>query len=167
MVSDEGKINISDINSQTMEITDNYGQVERESFKDQQFKIDMEDSIFKIKNLDADVINIYNEYGDCEVGTVKSQSLEARLEDGDFTVDKGDIADIKVNNEYGIVKIGLLKKLEYYNTDLKTEYGKIEVPEYLNILVNEDKKHFKSNNSAENKITVTCDEGDIIITEIK
>lgn len=165
--NDNGKVTMGTIRTKNMDVTDEYGQVEIESFKGDRFKADMDSGRFKIENLEADTVEIYNEYGRCELGTVKSRSLEAKLDNGNFTIGKGDIANVKIDNEDGDVTIGLSSKMEAYDFDLMTEYGSIEVPGYPVISEgDDDEKRFQSNNGAKNKVKIRCDNGDIIINEI-
>lgn len=166
--SDDGRINTGDISAETMDITNDYGNVEMKSFKGKTFKVSLDDGDFKIEYLEAETINIDNSYGKSVLSDVKSQNLTANLDDGDIIIGKSNIGNLRVDNDYGLVNIGLTEEMDYYDFDLETDYGNIEIPGYPEISIGgDDEKHFKSNNNADYKIKVRCDDGDIIITEAK
>ncbi|MCH1983364.1 DUF4097 domain-containing protein [Ruminococcus sp. OA3] len=167
LVSDDGMISTGDIRAESMDITDDYGQVSIESFKGRELSINMDDGRLKIQNLDADTVLINNEYGECEIENMKVKTLEARLDDGDFKVSKGHAANLDIDNEYGNVTLGMSEKLDAYDLDLETEYGRIEVQGYPEMSNSDDEARFKSNNGAEHKAKVRCDDGDIVIAQAR
>lgn len=163
--NNDGDIRAEQLKAETMEITNDYGQVDLGNVQGEKLKINMDDGTLKIKSLDAAAAILYNEYGKCELGTVKSQRLEAELDDGDFSADRCSAKAIRIDNEYGNVRLGLLGKTETYEFELETEYGNIELPGYPEMSVGgNDEKRIRTNNSAKNKIVVNCDDGDIMIT---
>lgn len=167
LVSDDGMISTGDISAESMDITDDYGQVSIGSFKGKELSINMDDGRLRIQNLNADTALISNDYGECEIENMAVRSLEARLDDGDFKVLKGHAANLDINNEYGDVTLGMSEKLDAYDLDLETEYGHIEVQGYPEMSNSDDEERFKSNNGAEHKVKIRCDDGNIVITQAK
>ena len=160
-------ISTGDISAESMDITDDYGQVSIGSFKAKSSVSIWMTGRLRVQNLNADTALISNDYGECEIENMTVRSLEARLDDGDFKVSKGHAANLDINNEYGDVILGMSEKLDAYDLDLETEYGRIEVQGYPEMSNSDDEARFKSNNGAEHKVKIRCDDGNIVIAQAK
>lgn len=160
--SDDGSMEIGDISAETMEIKNAYGNVKVGSFQGSQFEAHLSDGDLYMESLDSDHASLENNYGACKFGTIKGMDFNIKMNDGDFSAAKADVTDFTVKNDYGSVKIGLAKDMKEYDFDLKTEYGTMQLPRDAQVI---EGNRYHTNDGAENRITVKCEDGDIVITK--
>lgn len=89
LVSEDGKIRSGHLNAGTLDIHDDYGQVEIESFQGKELNVNMDDGDFILSNGHCENLNIDNEYGNVMLG------MSNQLDTYDFNLE----------TEYGRIEV--------------------------------------------------------------
>lgn len=162
--TEDGKQTIPDIKASSLEISNEYGNVDIESFQGDRLKADLDDGNMTVNAIDAGYVEISNAYGDVRLKDMKADALSADLDDGHFLADRLSCSDVDIRNEYGDVTVGMTANIKEYALDLVTEYGDINIPRY-HISSGDDEMEYKIDNDSGKKIRIHCEDGDIEIRE--
>lgn len=163
--SEDGRLSAGKLSVDEAEIENDYGAVEIEAVDGKQLKADLENADFAVGELKIEQAELENEYGDIEISHASGGKLAAKLEDGDLAIGELELSDLIAECEYGSAELGLAKAAGEYSLDLKTEYGRIELPDGDVRNTDGDGMQYQSRNDASYKITVRCEDGDIILHE--
>jgi len=161
--SEDGRLSAGKLNVDVVEIENDYGAVEIEAVDGKRFKADLENGDFEVGELTIDQAELENEYGDIDISHAARGKLAVKLEDGDLAIGELELSELKAECEYGSAELGLAKEIEEYSLDLKTEYGRIELPDGNVSNPGGDGMQYQSQNDAPYKIIARCEDGDIIL----
>ncbi|MDO5425690.1 MAG: DUF4097 family beta strand repeat-containing protein [Eubacteriales bacterium] len=164
---DSGNLTYEEIEADTVSVEMDYGNMTGETLKGDDLEVSLESGNFKAETVTDEKgessLELACSYGNVTIGVLETAENVIEMESGELTVGEAEVRKMKVTDEYGSVKIGLRDGQEAYEFELEAEYGVIKTPAYSwsrdegKVLINEGK---------EKKIQISCESGNITITDV-
>ncbi len=140
---ESGDLKLPDLRSDTLQITNQYGDVSLNDFTGQEFSLSMSSGDFSAGTLEAGSAKLRNEYGDLTVqaytgddlsldtsssylslGTIQAKQFHIRNDYGDILVNEASGDDFTVDQDSGSF---LADRLDYTSTRIENEYGNVHI----------------------------------------
>lgn len=167
IVSNSGEMNFGIINTEYITAENDYGEILIEDLTASVGDFDLDSGHMKVEKAAVPKIKVNNDYGNVIFRNIVSEQTDIELDSGNLEMNMADLKDLTARNSYGDIDINLRNGFHEYDYDLKTDYGRISVPESGNRGFqgdDEDEEHYKVSNGSAKLIDVDCDSGSITIT---
>lgn len=156
--NESGYIRLSDLQSNLLTVTCDYGDMKVNNISSNDININMESGYLEMDTVTSDTLSAYNDYGDIDMQQL-SVSGDARiaLESGNCNLKELSVDNLDISSSYGSVDLYLNTPLSEYGYDLYTDYGSISLNE-------EDKNmQYLLEKESSKLIKIRCESGDISI----
>lgn len=158
--SDCSDVSISNINSKTINVNCDYGDISVNNIKNlDSLILDANAGNINTSDLSSNSIQMTNDYGDVTLSNINCPEININVDCGDVNIDNSVLNKSTIDNSYGDVTITNLPETEdYYNYKLKCDFGDVSINGQ-----NIDNDYTKINTNDENIIKISNNCGDIDI----
>lgn len=138
-----GDLTLPDLQADTLQVTDEYGDVSLEDFVGQKLELSMSSGDFSAGSLSAEQAELRNEYGDLTfeaftgdslsldtsssyltLGDIQAQQFQIRDDYGDILIEQASGDTLSVDQNSGSF---LADRLDYTSTQIRNEYGDVQI----------------------------------------
>jgi len=102
------RISASDFECDTLDISNDFGNVELTGITAGRFSVNLSAGDAKIRSVAADSFRVSNDFGKIDLGGVAANSLTLRLSAGDVSGENVVAGDLDVTSDFGAIRIGNL-----------------------------------------------------------
>lgn len=159
---DDGNFTFKEFQSDNVKFSGEYGKISGETWTSKTISCNLTDTSFSSDTLQADSLKLSTDYGNIRIGELNCTKSDISVEDGNFDAALGKVVELDAKSEYGNINLKLADKLDSYDADLRTSYGKIVLPDNADVISNDDDgQTYRQKSDKSQRLTVYCDDGNI------
>lgn len=126
MQLDSGDVSLDQLTSDSMEISNNFGNIDlRQVNVGQTVDVTMDSGTFTLKETQCDRFDFSGSFITVNINTLSAASLKMQMDSGKAKLEQLTSDAIEISNNFGNVDLKLTQSLELYRYDVSTEFGKI------------------------------------------
>lgn len=152
-----GDIRLKNIKTDSLTANDDFGNITVEDMTTAQLSSVMKSGNFTVRNSNTGNATITSEFGKIVGETITSTQLNAKCKSGDMKLSGTFTGKTELKSEFGNINLSTSLPVKQYSYGLTVEFGDIRVNG------SKDAAHVKESDNATNNITATNKSGDINI----